>query len=559
MTDTTRPPEPNENESGENDPDDVSQETESSDVFVERPPSSEWNNLLHTEDWWAVWIGAAIFAVALIAMLLARPSGAIFSENAERLTEVRAEINEIEAEIQKRENLQEAEEENGKPPSADLQNELAEFEILRNKLFDEGKEIREFLSKNPLKGKIAKLDKWKQNPLEAFGTDGSTGAVNYSKVVPVIFVGLFSLVLFAMGAHFMGEPPQRFAIAFIPIFLLALLSYLLASQSVIKSWNLEYPLWALMIGLLISNTIGTPSFLKPGVRTEFYIKTGLVLLGAKILLNQLVVLGIPGIFVSWVVTPIVLVSTYLFGQWVLKITSKSLNMTISADMSVCGVSAAIATAAACKAKKEELSLAIGLSLSFTVIMMFVMPLIIGATGMSPTLGGAWMGGTIDATGAVAAAGAMLGDEGEQAAITIKMIQNVLIGVIAFFVAIYWVTYVERNPDSPKPDAWEIWRRFPKFIIGFIAASIIFTLVASSMVAGKDLVISMYKGTTDVFRGWFFCMAFVSIGLETNFKELAKQMQGGKPLILYVVGQSLNLILTLAMAYLMFEVVFPNSF
>ena len=119
-------------------------------------------------------------------------------------------------------------------------------------------------------------------------------------------------------------------------------------------------------------------------------------------------------------------------------------------MSVCGVSAAIATAAACRAKKEELTLAVGLSLVFTSIMMIVMPAFIKATsvGMQQILGGAWMGGTIDATGAVAAAGAFLGEKALYVAATIKMIQNVLIGVIAFFVAVYLTTGWSRG-DGPQ--------------------------------------------------------------------------------------------------------------
>ncbi|MEZ6112913.1 MAG: putative sulfate exporter family transporter [Pirellulaceae bacterium] len=166
------------------------------------------------------------------------------------------------------------------------------------------------------------------------------------------------------------------------------------------------------------------------------------------LLSQLVALGLPGVFVAWVVTPIVLISTYVFGQRVLKIESNSLNMVISADMSVCGVSAAIATAAACKAKKEELSLAIGMSLSFTVVMMVVMPVLIRLFGIDDILGGAWMGGTIDSTGAVAAAGAALGEDALKVAATVKMIQNILIGVVAFGVAVYWVTCVEPNSGAP---------------------------------------------------------------------------------------------------------------
>jgi uncharacterized membrane protein YadS len=226
-------------------------------------------------------------------------------------------------------------------------------------------------------------------------------------------------------------------------------------------------------------------------------------------------------------------------------------------MSVCGVSAAIATAAACKAKKEELSLAIGISLSFTVIMMVVMPAIIRAAGMSEVLGGAWLGGTIDSTGAVAAAGGMLGDTALAVAATVKMIQNILIGVVAFGVAVYWVMYVERTPGA-RPSVMEIWYRFPKFVLGFVAASIVFSLIYSTGISGRVLAETAIDGTTEILRGWFFCLAFVSIGLETNFREFSQYLKGGKALVLYVCGQTLNLALTLLMAWIMFEKVFPQA-
>ena len=162
-------------------------------------------------------------------------------------------------------------------------------------------------------------------------------------------------------------------------------------------------------------------------------------------------------------------------------------------MSVCGVSAAIAAAAACKAKKEELSLAIGMSLSFTVIMMVVLPAIIKAIGMNEIVAGAWMGGTIDSTGAVAAAGATLGDRALEVAATVKMIQNILIGVSAFGIATYWVTYVEEDAQGTRPGISEVWKRFPRFVLGFIAASIVFSLLHSLMAGGPELVDSMIKG------------------------------------------------------------------
>jgi uncharacterized membrane protein YadS len=412
---------------------------------------------------------------------------------------------------------------------------------------------------NPLASWLSELESWKSNPLTAFRNKSG------DSVLPgVLGVFVATLALFSVGLAGMGERVRSFPLAFLGVFLLAVFAFVLAGQVTVKHFNLEYALWALVVGLIISNTVGTPTWLRPAVRTEFYIKTGLVLLGAEVLLNRLLALGLPGVFISWVVTPTVLISTYLFGQYVLRIESRSLNMVISADMSVCGVSAAIATAAACKAKKEELSLAVGLSLAFTAVMMVVMPAVIRAMDLGPVLGGAWIGGTIDSTGAVAAAGGMLAEEGTAAAdtaltvaVTIKMIQNILIGAVAFGVAVYWVTRVERSPNGERPSLMEIWRRFPKFVLGFLAASLVFSGIESSGAEGEAMV-SAVTSTTKLLRNWLFCLAFVSIGLETNFRELSRFFVGGKPLVLYVCGQALNLALTLAMAWLMFTKVFPDA-
>ena len=410
---------------------------------------------------------------------------------------------------------------------------------------------------NPLKPYLAKPGSWVSNPVDSVYIAPGGKKKPTDKILGLIGVFLTIAILFGIAIKIRGHCTRSFLIAFPAVFLLATLAYVLAGQKVVKAYNLEYALWALAVGLIISNTVGTPKWLKPAVLTEFYIKTGLVILGAEVLMGRLVALGIPGVCVAWIVTPIVLISTYFFGQKVLKMKSKSLNMVIAADMSVCGVSAAIATAASCKAKKEELTFAIGLSLSFTVVMMVVMPWVITALGMSETLGGAWMGGTIDSTGAVAASGALLGDTALEVASTVKMIQNILIGVTSFFVAVYWVTKVERDQGGAKPSAKEIWYRFPKFVLGFIAASIVFSILHKTIADGPEVLAAM-KESSKTLRGWFFCLAFVSIGLATNFRELFPYFKGGKPLLLYVAGQTLNLILTLAMAYLMFEVVFREG-
>jgi uncharacterized integral membrane protein (TIGR00698 family) len=376
---------------------------------------------------------------------------------------------------------------------------------------------------------------------------------------------LGAMLLTTIGVRAMGQPAGRYSLAFLAVAVLALLSFVCANQQNIHALGLSYAAWGLAIGLLISNTVGTPEWIRPGVRTEMYIKTGLVLLGAEILFGKIVSIGVPGLMVAWIVTPTVIIFMWHFGNRVLKMVSKPLVMIVAAATSVCGVSAAIAVAAATRAKKEELTLGVGMTLIFTVIMMIFMPMFIHWVGMGQVIGGAWMGGTIDSTGAVVAAGAFLGPDAETVAAVVKMIQNILIGVVGFFVALFWITSVERDVDAPRPGLAQIWVRFPKFIVGFVAASILFSFVLSPLFGslfegdGLKLVESgVIKAVTNPLRGWFFCLAFVAIGLESNFKELAKQMEGGKPMVLYVVGQSFNLMLTLLVAWIAFGVLFPNA-
>ena len=366
-------------------------------------------------------------------------------------------------------------------------------------------------------------------------------------------------IFFGIGKAIMGTPFAQFVVAFPAVFFLAILAYMAETQALMKYWGFGFPLWAIAFGLLISNTVGTPKWLQPAVCTEFYIKTGLVLLGAEILFNKILAIGKPGIFVAWICTPITLVLTYWFGQKIIKMPSKTLNITISADMSVCGVSAAIATAAASRAKKEELTLAIGLSMVFTAICMVAQPAFAKLVGMPEILAGAWMGSTIDSTGAVAAAGAFLGQKALYVAATIKMIQNVLIGVVAFCVAIYWCAKVDNTPGKTV-SWWEIWYRFPKFVVGFILASIVFSIIDQNM--GNDMSTVMIdhgvlRGFTRISREWFFALAFTSIGLETNFKEFGPYFKGGKPITLYVFGQTFQLAFTLLIGYIMFYIVFPE--
>ncbi|MDD2967304.1 MAG: putative sulfate exporter family transporter [Desulfovibrionaceae bacterium] len=404
-----------------------------------------------------------------------------------------------------------------------------------------------------------KIQDWRAAERKASKAADKTKVKSYNLLttLPVLFVGL--ALAFGIGIAVMGQAFMPFVIGFAGVFVFTVLAMVLGSWSVTKYYGVSTEAWAILLGMLLANTIGTPKWIKPALQVEFYIKTGLVLLGCEILLDKIIAIGIPGLFVAWVVTPIVLIGTYIFGQKIVKMPSKTLNITISADMSVCGTSAAIAAAAACRAKKEELALSVGISLLFTAIMMIVMPIVIKALGLPDVLGGAWIGGTIDSTGAVAAAGAFLGERAMYVAATIKMIQNVLIGVSAFCIAVYWVTKVDRV-EGAEVHFTEVWHRFPKFVLGFLAASVIFSYYSGLLgpdVSNGLITAGAIKSATSPLRAWCFTLSFAAIGLATNFRELASYFKGGKPVILYVCGQSFNLALTLAMAYVMFYLVFPE--
>ena len=385
-----------------------------------------------------------------------------------------------------------------------------------------------------------------------WGENVSVFAAIPAEILPgVLLTGLVSFIVFSLALYFYGKGCLRkFMLAFPVVFILAIGAELLGGYTPLRHYGINNVIWALLLGLLISNTIKTPEFIKAGARTELYIKTGLVLMGASILFDRMLALGALGLGVAWMVTPIVLIFMYWFSQKYLKMQEqRGLAIALASATSVCGVSAAIAAGTAAKAKKEEISLAISVTLIFTIIMMVAMPAVIRLAGISDTVGGAWLGGTIDATGAVVASASMLSERAVEVASVIKMIQNILIGVIAFAIAVVWVNVDEKGvvtAQKGKVSPMEIWHRLPKFIIGFILASLIFSFVL------PDATVAASAGAINGFRDFFFTLAFVSIGLESNFKKMAGMVKGGSPVVLYIVGQSFNLVLTLVAAYVFFS-------
>jgi len=218
---------------------------------------------------------------------------------------------------------------------------------------------------------------------------------------------------------------------------------------------------------------------------------------------------------------------------------------IATGVSICGVSAAIATAGAIKGDRKQLTYVISMVVLVAIPMLVGLPLVGRIFGLQEAFMGAWIGGTIDTTPAVVAAGAYYGETAMKVAAIVKMSQNVLIGVVAFILACYYVLKVERKPEE-KPSPMEIWYRFPKFIVGFMVMSII----ASIGVATIPGLMKSWIATADLFRKWFFAFAFVSIGLETPLTEYRKM--GGKAFYSFVLAQAFNIMLTAVLAWFLFN-------
>lgn len=375
-------------------------------------------------------------------------------------------------------------------------------------------------------------------------------AIGASNIPYFILLGFSLLLMTSIAILAVGEGLRKYLTGFPIVFILAFLSQLVADQADIKGIGLAYALWALIFGLLVRNIFGIPKFLETAAKGGLFIKVGLVLLGAEILFDVILKAGSLGLFEVTIGLAIVWYFCYYVARK-LGLT-KSLSATMANATSVCGVSAAIAAGGATGADKKEIGYVISLVLLFAAPMMVLMPVIGRLAGMSDAVFGAWVGGSIDNTASVVASGALYSEQAMTIASVVKMSQNVLIGITAFLLALYWVFKVERSHTSEKPKPIEIWYRFPKFILGFLIASILFTFVLVPAM-GTETVTGMLT-ITKGFRGWFFALTFVSIGLSTKFSELIK-IGKGKPLIAFIAATVLDLVTSLITAYVFFGGVF----
>jgi uncharacterized integral membrane protein (TIGR00698 family) len=360
------------------------------------------------------------------------------------------------------------------------------------------------------------------------------------------YILLFFWILATIGAAFMKLEVGKFIVGFPVIFIIAFIAQFLAGNYTILYYGLEYVLWCLVIGLVISNFFGTPKWLMAAAKTEYFIKTGLVILGSGILFGEIIQAGGYGIIQGILVVGVVWYGCYWFARKI-KVDDEFAAI-LASGVSICGVSAAIATSGAIKGDPKKLSYVTSIVLVCAVPMMVIMPWIIKATNMDQIVGGAWLGGTLDTSGSVVAAGALVGESAMKIGVIVKMSQNVLIGFAAFILAIVW-TFKKAAPGD-KPGAIEIWFRFPKFVLGFIIASLLFSFILD------DKTVNAVKGQLGALRTWWFAMAFTCIGLETRFSDLFK-MGGGRPAVAFLGAQVFNILWTLLLAYLIFGgILFP---
>lgn len=359
----------------------------------------------------------------------------------------------------------------------------------------------------------------------------------------IMFVSILGLTYLCQAV--LRRPMKGIFLSLLTIFVLSLAAQVVANIPIIKTWGLESVFFSVIFGLIVSNCFGTPQWLKPAIQSEFYIKIGIVCLGSTILFGEVMKSGVFGLAQALIV--VFTVWFFAFRYSVRMTKDREMSTMIASSVSICGVSAAIATSGVIKGDNKKLSYVISLVLVCAIPMMYIMPWVADLLGLSEEVAGAWLGGTIDTTGAVAASGTMLGETAAQTAIIVKSSQNVLLGVAAFLISLMW-TYQGKQHEE-KPTLGVIWDRFPKFVVGFVLASLVFSFLMDT--ADAKAIGKITKGFTNT----LFSIAFVCVGLETRFADIFSK-ENRKPLWAFLTAQGFNIIVTLIVAYLLFGIVKP---
>jgi uncharacterized integral membrane protein (TIGR00698 family) len=360
-----------------------------------------------------------------------------------------------------------------------------------------------------------------------------------------MFIQFLVVFTFSMLGTWITKKPLKITLLVFPIlYAISVLAMIIAGNSAIRKLNLEAVIFSLVIGLIISNFWTLPKWFREVLSAEMFVKIGLVLLGTNVIFRDILKAGSLGLVQALVVV----LTVWYFAFWICKRLKldEELSMMISSAVSICGVSAAIATAGAIKGDAKKLSYVISLVLVTAIPMMILMPYAAKYMGLSQEVTGAWLGGTIDTTGAVVAAGTLVGETALKISTIVKFSQNVLLGLAAFAISLYW-SYTQKTSGSEqvKPSLGLLWERFPKFVLGFVAASLLFSFFLS-----PQIIAPAKDGLKSIQTLWFV-LAFTSIGLETKFSDLFNATNK-KPLYAFLIAQAFNILVTLIIAYILFN-------
>jgi len=390
--------------------------------------------------------------------------------------------------------------------------------------------------------------------------------------IAVLFV-IVLVVLYA-GCALMGRPLRGMLPSLVVVFAVSLLAQMVAKIDIVNYYGFESVFFSVVFGLLIRNLWHVPDWMKPAIQGEFFIKIGVVCLGATILFSDVMKSGVLGLVQACLVVAVVWFFAFRCSRR-MGVDERS-AMILSSGVSICGVSACITAARVAGGDDRKLSYIVSLVLIVVVPMIYLMPWL--ARTLLPLLfndpqtvqevAGAWLGGTIDTTSGVAASGKIVTEslaahgypampelvDANGQAVIIKAAQNVLIGVVAFFIALYLSTRGEKGA-AQRPSLGIVWEKFPKFIIGFVAASLVFSLLQSShhLTEVKGKLIE--PGVAKMFSTLFFSLAFVCIGLDTRLKEIVSK-ENRNVLKAFLTAQCFNIVVTFVIACCLFGLLKP---
>ncbi|MEM5329778.1 putative sulfate exporter family transporter [Paraburkholderia sp. JHI2823] len=374
------------------------------------------------------------------------------------------------------------------------------------------------------------------------------------------YLALFAAfaIVFSVAIAALGLPVLQFVSGFAVVFVVSALIFSLGAWTQASHYNLEPPLIALALGLVVSNVFKVPARFAAALRVEFYIKVGIVLLGAALPLTLIVWAGPVAIAQASIVSLTTFFVIYGVAR-ALKIDQRFAAV-LGVGGAVCGVSAAIAIAGAVRARREQTSVAITLVVVWAIVMVFALPALSRSLGLPTGIAGAWIGTSefADAAGIAAAqaygdfarhaTGAVAGapDASLQAFVLMKVVgRDIWIGIWAFALAIVATVRWDRETGAEvqtRTSAKEIWTRFPKFVIGFVIASAFVTWVAShyTLAEYRSVVTPVFVAPIVALRTWVFTFCFLSIGLTTRFAALSST--GLKPLAAFTAGVAVNVVI-----------------